>query len=60
MLTIVIAEAELELVPEEALNERRVIESAKKRGKNLERSCWAAVTTTAPRYVGTPGEGDRT
>ena len=36
MLTIVIAEAELELVPEEALNERCVIESAKKRGKKPE------------------------
>jgi rRNA small subunit pseudouridine methyltransferase Nep1 len=36
MLSIVIAEAELELVPEEALNERCVIESAKKRGKRPE------------------------
>ncbi|MDY6984840.1 MAG: 16S rRNA methyltransferase [Candidatus Thermoplasmatota archaeon] len=36
MLTIVIAEAELELVPEEALSERCVVESAKKRGKSAE------------------------
>ena len=34
MLTVVIAEAELELVPEEAWNERCVMESARKRGKN--------------------------
>jgi len=33
MLVIVIAEAELELVPEEALNERCIVESAKRRGK---------------------------